>query len=199
MKAVAGQKSLPIDAPASLQDVSLPEPAPGPRDLLVEVRAVAVNPVDTKMRMRAEPARGEWAVPGWDAAGIVRAVGAEVSLFRPGERVRYAGAIERPGSNSELHVVDKCIAGHMPETLDFAPAAALPLTSITAWEMLFDRLGVPRGEASRGRSLLVIGAAGGVGSILVQLARRLTALTVVGTASRPETSQWGCANWARTT
>ena len=190
MKAVAYQKSLPISDAASLQDITLPEPVPGPRDLLVEVKAVAVNPVDTKMRVRSQPADGQWAVLGWDAAGIVKAVGAEVSLFKPGDRVWYAGAINRPGSNAQLQVVDERIVGRMPATLDFAAAAALPLTAITAWEMLFDRLAVTRGEAAKGKSLLVIGAAGGVGSIMTQLARRLTGLTVIGTASRPETAAW---------
>jgi zinc-binding alcohol dehydrogenase family protein len=103
--------------------------------------------------------------------------------------VYYAGAIDRPGSNSELHLVDERIVGHKPESLDNASAAALPLTSITAWEMLFDRLGVPEG-GGEGQSLLIMGAAGGVGSILIQLARTLTKLTVIGTASRDETRQW---------
>lgn len=190
MKAVALQKPLPVDDPACLQDVELPDPSPGARDLLVEVRAVSANPIDTKMRMRSKPRDGQWAVLGWDAAGIVRAVGAEVSLFAPGDRVWYAGAIDRPGSNAQLHVVDERIVGHMPASLDFAAAAAMPLTTITAWEMLFDRLRVARGDAERGRSLLIIGAGGGVGSIMTQLARRLTALTVIGTASRPETTRW---------
>ena len=190
MKAVAYQKSLPIDDAQSLQDVTLPEPVPGPRDLLVDVKAIAVNPVDTKMRMRSQPAAGQWAVLGWDAVGVVRSVGTEATLFKPGDRVWYAGAINRAGANAEQHLVDERIAGLAPRSLDDAHAAALPLTAITAWEMLFDRLAVPQGDAGRGRSLLVIGAAGGVGSILVQLARRLTGLTVIGTASRPETVQW---------
>lgn len=191
MKAVAYQHSLPITDPRSLQDVELPEPTPGPQDLLVAVKAVAVNPVDTKVRMRAQPADGDWAVLGWDAAGVVQAVGAEVQGFQPGDRVWYAGALQRPGSNAERQVVDARIVGHRPASLDDAAAAAMPLTAITAWEMLFDRLAIPRDPAAgRGESLLVIGAAGGVGSILVQLARRLTGLTVIGTASRPETERW---------
>lgn len=190
MKAVALDTPLPVDDPACLRDVELPDPEPGPRDLLVEVRAVSVNPLDTKMRMRSRPKPGQWAVLGWDAAGVVRAVGPEVSLFAPGDRVWYAGAIDRPGCNAQLHCVDERIVGRMPESLDFPAAAAMPLTTITAWEMLFDRLRVGRGEAERNRSLLVIGAAGGVGSMMIQLARQLTALEVIATASRPETARW---------
>lgn len=189
MKAVAYQRNLPIDDPLSLQDVELPEPEPGPRDLLVDVRAVAVNPVDTKLRKGVAPAPGTWKVLGWDTVGVVRAVGPEVRLFAPGDRVWYAGAIDRPGSNAERHVVDERIVARAPATLGDAAAAALPLTAITAWELLFDRLGVAR-NGGQGQSILVIGAAGGVGSILVQLARRLTGLTVIATASRPETVDW---------
>ena len=185
MKAVVRHAPLPIDDPASLQDTTLPDPGPGPRDLLVRVEAVSVNPVDTKVRRNA-PADGP-KVLGWDAAGVVEAVGADVTLFQPGDRVWYAGDLTRPGSNAERQVVDARIAGRMPATLDFAQAAALPLTAITAWELLFDRLSV---EADTTGTLLVVGAAGGVGSILVQLARQLTRLTVVGTASRPETREW---------
>lgn len=190
MKAVAYQQSLPVTHAESLLDVTLPVPSPGPRDLLVEVKAIAANPVDTKIRCSSSPNPGEWKVLGWDASGIVRAVGAEVSLFKPGDRVWYAGSIKRQGSNSELQLVDERIVGTMPKSLDFAAAAALPLTTITAWEMLFDRLGIARGENHQGQSLLIIGAAGGVGSIMTQLARRLTSLTIIGTASRPETAEW---------
>ena len=190
MKAIGYYRNLPINDPESLIDLELPDPQPGPRDLLVEVHAVSVNPVDVKVRARMAPEEGQPKVIGWDASGVVRAVGKDVTLFKPGERVWYAGSLLRPGTNSELHVVDERIVGHMPQTLSFAEAAALPLTTITAWELLFDRLNVPEGAAPSGDSLLVIGAAGGVGSILVQLARKLTGLTVIGTASRPETSQW---------
>jgi zinc-binding alcohol dehydrogenase family protein len=190
MKAVAYQQAQPIAHAESLLDLTLPDPTPGPRDLLVEVKAVSVNPVDTKVRAGSSPAEGQWKVLGWDAAGVVRAVGREVSGFQPGDRVWYAGAIDRPGSNSELHLVDERIASRMPQSLDFAQAAALPLTAITAWELLFDRLQVAPGKAGDGGALLVLGAAGGVGSVLVQLARRLTPLTVIGTASRPETQAW---------
>ncbi len=188
MKAVGYQESLPVDHPQSLVDIDLPEPAAEGRDLLVEVRAVSVNPVDTKVRRGMAPAAGEWRVLGWDATGVVRAVGPEVKAFKPGDRVWYAGSIARPGSNSELHLVDERIVGTMPTSLDFAEAAALPLTSLTAWEMLFDRLEIKPGE--RNKSILIIGAAGGVGSIMTQLARQLTELTVIGTASRQETQNW---------
>lgn len=190
MKAIGYTHSRPIDADDALLDIQLPEPTPGPRDLLVEVRAISVNPVDTKVRQRAEPAAGEYKVLGWDAAGVVRAVGSEVSLFRPGEEVFYAGDLTRPGSNAELQLVDERIVGAKPASLDFAQAAALPLTSITAWELLFERLQIAEGPGSAGQSLLIVGAAGGVGSILVQLARHLTGVTVIGTASRAETREW---------
>jgi zinc-binding alcohol dehydrogenase family protein len=188
MKAVAfTQHGLPIEDPSSLLDMDLPKPTPGPRDLLVEVRAVSVNPVDTKIR--AGSAATEPKVLGWDAVGVVREVGSEVTLFQQGDEVYYAGSIVRPGSYSEFHLVDERIVGHKPKSIDDAHSAALPLTSITAWEMLFDRLGVEEG-GGEGQSLLIVGAAGGVGSILVQLARKLTRMTVIGTASRPETQEW---------
>jgi zinc-binding alcohol dehydrogenase family protein len=193
MKAVGYYRNLPINDPESLVDLDLPEPAPGPHDLLVEVHAVSVNPVDVKVRAKMAPEAGQPKVIGWDASGVVRAVGRDVTLFKPGDRVWYAGSLLRPGTNSELHAVDERLVGSMPRTLGFAQAAALPLTTITAWELLFDRLKVPEstaGTAPTGETLLVIGAAGGVGSILVQLARKLTGLTVIGTASRPETTQW---------
>lgn len=188
MKAIGYYKNLPVAHDQSLVELDLPEPEAGPRDLLVEVHAVSVNPVDTKLRRNAAPAEGQARVLGFDAAGVVVAVGSEVSLFKPGDRVWYAGSIARSGSNAQLQRVDERIVGRMPASLDFVQAAALPLTAITAWELLFDRLQVPR-EGS-GRSLLVTGAAGGVGSILVQLARRLTGLQVIATASRPETRAW---------
>jgi NADPH2:quinone reductase len=186
MKAIAYTRSLPIEDAEPLIEIELPDPVPGPRDLLVEVRAVSVNPVDFKLRRRSDPG-GVPKVLGFDAAGIVRATGAEVRLFRPGDRVFYAGDIARPGTNAELHLVDERIVGPKPETLSFAEAAALPLTAITAWEGLFDRLRVPR---ETNDTLLVIGGAGGVGSMAIQLARALTRLVVVATASRPETQAW---------
>ncbi|MDG2524086.1 zinc-binding alcohol dehydrogenase family protein [Stenotrophomonas sp. HITSZ_GD] len=194
MKAIAYlQHGLPAEDPRALQDIELPQPQPGPRDLRVRVQAIAVNPADTKVRMNS-PTEGP-RVLGWDAVGVVDAVGSEVTLFRPGETVWFAGAINRPGSYAEYTLVDERIAAVAPRTLSAAEAAALPLTAITAWELLFDRLGVPEGGGA-GQTLLVMGAAGGVGSILVQLARRLTGLTVVGTASRPETREWVLAQGA---
>lgn len=190
MKAIAYQLSLPIEHPDSLKDIEIDDPHATGHDLLVEVRAVSVNPVDTKVRMRDTPPAGHWRILGWDAVGIVRAVGPDVTLFAPGDRVWYAGDITRQGTNAELHLVDERLVGRMPETLDSAEAAALPLTSITAWEMLFDRLGLIPGKKMTDQCLLIIGAGGGVGSIMTQLARRLTGLTVIGTASRPETQEW---------
>lgn len=191
MRAIGYTKSLPISDPASLQDIDLPDPVPadlGPHDLMVEVAAISVNPVDTKMRMRAEPENG-YAVLGWDASGVVKAVGTDVTLFQPGDVVFYAGAIDRPGTNSALHIVDERIVGRKPSSLSDADAAALPLTSITAWELLFDGMKVPEGGGG-GDALLIVGGAGGVGSILIQIAKVLTGLTVIATASRDETRDW---------
>ncbi|OLF55730.1 zinc-binding alcohol dehydrogenase family protein [Pseudomonas chlororaphis] len=190
MKAIAYYASLPIDDPKSLQDIELPEPVAGPRDLLVEVKAISVNPVDTKVRQNVQPEGGAAKVLGWDVAGVVKAVGSDVSLFKVGDKVFYAGSIARAGANSERHVVDERIVGHMPKSLGFAEAAALPLTAITAWELLFERLQISEGRADAGQSLLIVGAAGGVGSILTQLASQLTGLKVIGTASRAETRSW---------
>ncbi|WP_020421200.1 zinc-binding alcohol dehydrogenase family protein [Amycolatopsis sp. ATCC 39116] len=186
MRAVAYRKSLPITDPAAFEDVELPVPEPGPHDLLVRVEAVSVNPVDTKVRAGSDPG-GEPRVLGFDAAGVVTATGAEVTLFQPGDEVYYAGTIDRPGTNAEYHVVDERIVGPKPRSLSFAQAAALPLTTITAYETLHDRFRV--GPDSTG-TLLVLAGAGGVGSILIQLARALTGLTVVATASRPESREW---------
>lgn len=190
MKAIGYYKSLPIADAQSLIDVDVPAPEPRGRDLRVLVRAISVNPVDTKMRMRSTPAEGSVAVLGWDVAGIVDATGPDATLFKPGDEVYYAGAIDRPGANAQLHLVDERIVGRKPKSLSFTEAAALPLTSITAWELLFDRLAVRPGKSPDNRTLLIVGGAGGVGSILIQLARRLTGLTVLATASRPETRQW---------
>ncbi|RRV10057.1 zinc-binding alcohol dehydrogenase family protein [Pseudomonas sp. v388] len=192
MKAIAHFKCLPIEHPDALVEIDIPEPVPKPRDLLVEVKAVSVNPVDTKVRQGYVPHEDEShpRILGWDATGVVKSVGSDVTLFKPGDRVWYAGSLIRPGSNSELQLVDERIVGSMPHSLDFRQAAALPLTSLTAWELLFDRLGVARDTTDLGETLLIVGAAGGVGSILTQLARQLTGLTVIGTASRPETQAW---------
>ena len=189
MKAVAYSESLAIDDPRALQDVELPEPVPGPRDLLVEVRAISVNPVDTKVRRNTQPEAGQPKVLGWDVAGVVVGVGSEVSLFKVGDEVFYAGSIARAGGNSERHLVDERIVGRKPQSLSFAEAAALPLTAITAWELLFERLQLVEGQGA-GQQLLIVGAAGGVGSIMLQLARQLTEVSVIATASRPETQAW---------
>jgi NADPH2:quinone reductase len=190
MKAVGYQKSLPISDAKSLVDVELPKPQPAGRDLLVKVQAVSVNPVDTKMRMRAEPPAGDWRVLGWDAVGVVESAGPEAKLFKAGDAVFYAGALERQGTNQEYHLVDERIVGPKPKSLSMAEAAALPLTAITAWEMLFDRLDVKKAVPGPKNAILIVGGAGGVGSIAIQLARVLTDLTVIATASRPETMDW---------
>jgi NADPH2:quinone reductase len=193
MRAVAFRRSLPVTDPEALVDVDLPRPEPGGCDLLVKVEAVSVNPVDTKMRRGGDPPDG-LRVLGWDAAGTVEAVGPDVTLFRPGDAVFYAGSVVRPGANAEYHLVDERIVGPKPRSLGFAEAAAVPLTAITAWELLFDRIGVKRGNAgddrSDRRSVLIVGGAGGVGSMAVQIARQLTGLNVIATASRPETRAW---------
>ena len=189
MKAIGYYQPLPIDNPESLQDIELPTPVPGARDLLVRVKAVSVNPVDTKVRKNAAPEAGQAKVLGWDAVGTVEAVGAQVKNFKVGDRVYYSGSIIRPGTNAELHAVDERIVALAPKSLDDSQAAALPLTTITAYELLFDRLRVPKG-GGEGQTLLVTGGAGGVGSILIQLARQLTKLRVIATASRAETRAW---------
>lgn len=187
MKAIGYIDSLPITEERALFAFDAPEPTPGPRDLKVAVKAIAVNPVDTKVRLRRAGTPEAPVILGWDAAGIVEAVGAEVTLFRPGDRVFYAGALTRPGTNAAFHLVDERIVGHAPSSLGFAEAAALPLTAITAWEALFDRLRLTRDSTG---TLMIVGAAGGVGSLAVQFARELTGLAVVGTASRPESREW---------
>ncbi len=190
MKAVGYATPLPIGEAASLVDIEVVKPAPGPRDLLVRIKAVSVNPVDTKVRANAAPPAGGAKILGWDAAGVVEGIGGKVTLFRPGDAVFYAGDITRPGTDAEFHVVDERIAALKPTTLNFAEAAALPLTSITAWETLFDRLKVASAVPGAANAILIIGGAGGVGSIAIQLARRLSDVTVIATASRPETEAW---------
>jgi NADPH:quinone reductase len=190
MKAVGLYRYLPIDDAEALLDLDVPQPVAAGRDLLVEVKAVAVNPVDTKQRAPRERVETTPRILGWDAAGVVRAVGTEVSLFEPGEAVYYAGSIVRQGSNCQYHLVDERIAGRKPATLSFAEAAALPLTMLTAWELMFERMAIPKSGAQAGRSLLVIGGAGGVGSIAIQLAKMLAKLKVIATASRPESLAW---------
>lgn len=188
MKAVAYQKAGPITSPESLVDIELDTPAAKGHDLLVRVQAISVNPVDTKIRKNIS-AESSWKVLGWDAVGTVEAIGDKVTQFRVGDVVWYAGALNRQGSNSELQLVDERIVGHKPKILEATEAAALPLTAITAWEMLFDRLQVPK-TAPANTTILVIGGAGGVGSITIQLLKQLTNLTIITTASRPETKEW---------
>ncbi|MFT4507121.1 zinc-binding alcohol dehydrogenase family protein [Caballeronia sp. 15711] len=192
MKAVGYRENLPVDDPGALEDFESPDPTPLERDLLVRVRAVSVNPLDTMVRAgRRFPPQfpGMPTVLGWDVVGVVEKIGAAVTLFKPGDRVYYAGSIIRPGANSELHAVDERIVALAPKSLTDAQAAAMPLTTITAYELLFDRLGVEK-HSGAGRKLLIIGGAGGVGSMLTQLARQLTNFHVIGTASRSETRKW---------
>lgn len=188
MKAIGYQENLSIDQEKSLQEIELPTPKAEGRDILVEVKAISVNPVDYKIRLSRPPENESWAVIGWDAAGVVKAVGEEVTLFKAGDEVWYAGDLTRPGSNAEFQLVDERIVGKKPKSLSFSEAAALPLTTLTAWELLFDRMEVKKEDANK--SILVIGAAGGVGSILVQLVKKLTKLKIIGTASREETTNW---------
>jgi zinc-binding alcohol dehydrogenase family protein len=188
MKAIVYSQNLPATDLQSLYDTELPTPTPGENDLLVAVKAVSVNPVDTKIRRNADT-QGQQRVLGWDAAGVVVAVGSAVTSFKAGDEVWYAGAIDKPGSNSEFQLVDQRIVSFKPKSLSFTEAAALPLTAITAWELLFDRFELNE-HNTKGKSLLVIGAAGGVGSVLLQLARQKTQLKLIGTASRAETSEW---------
>lgn len=188
MKAVAYTHCHPVTHEDALEDVVLRDPGePRGHDLLVEVRAVSVNPVDAKQRAGADPA-GEPRVLGFDAAGVIVARGPDAHVFGNGEEVYYAGVINRQGSNAQFQLVDERIVGRKPKSLGFGEAASLPLTSITAWEALFDRLRIPRGAS--GGAVLILGGAGGVGSMAIQLARKLTGLTVVATASRPETRAW---------
>ncbi len=187
MKAIGYLESLPITDANALLDMDVPKPEASGRDILVNVKAISVNPVDTKVRKGTNPPAGAYKILGWDATGVVEAVGEEVTLFEPGDKVWYAGTINRQGTNAEYHLVDERIAAKMPQSLDFAEAAALPLTGITAWELLFNRFEL--GPESRG-TILIIGSAGGVGSIMIQLVKKLTQLKIIATASRPETVDW---------
>ncbi|MDF7674211.1 zinc-binding alcohol dehydrogenase family protein [Acetobacteraceae bacterium ESL0709] len=190
MRAVIFRKPLPITDSHALEDVELPVPTPSGRDILVEVKAVSVNPVDVKIRQSAMPETTQGRVLGWDAAGTVMATGPDVKNFAKGDEVFYAGSLNRPGTNAEFHLVDERIVGHKPRSLTWAEAAALPLTGLTAWEMLFDRLQIRRAVPGAKPSILIIGGAGGVSSMAIQLVRKLTDLTVIATASRPESRHW---------
>ncbi|MCC2609092.1 zinc-binding alcohol dehydrogenase family protein [Neorhizobium petrolearium] len=190
MRAVGFNTPQPVTAETSLLDIELPVPEAKGRDLLVEIKAVSVNPVDSKVRASATVEAGQYRVLGYDAAGIVKTVGPDVKLFKPGDEVYYAGAINRPGTNAEFHLVDERIVGFKPNTLSFEEAAALPLTAITAYEALFHRMKVEDKVAGAWNAVLIIGGAGGVGSIAIQLLRELSDVTVIGTGSRPETQQW---------
>jgi zinc-binding alcohol dehydrogenase family protein len=193
MKAVGLYRYLPIDNPESLLDLQVDTPAPAGHDLLVAVKAVSVNPVDTKRRAPKDLVEKTPKILGFDASGIVEAVGPDVTLFKPGDPVYYAGSVIRQGTNSEFHLVDERIVGRMPASLPFANAAAMPLTTLTAWELMFDRMGISKAGAHAGRSILILGGAGGVGSIAIQLAKNLAKLKVTASASRPESIQW-CRN-----
>ncbi len=190
MKAIGLYKYLPIEDKNSLQDLNLEKPEVSGHDLLVEVKAISVNPVDTKVRAPKDKVEIEPKILGWDASGIVVAIGSEVEHYSVGEKVYYAGDITRQGSNSEFQIIDERIVGKKPESLSFAEAAALPLTSITAWEALFNRLGIYQQGDDAGKSILIIGGAGGVGSIAIQLARKVAKLNVIATASRDESRDW---------
>lgn len=187
MKAVGYETYLPLTDTKALMDIELPRPRASGADILVEVEAVSVNPVDTKIRRRVQPESGQYGVLGWDASGTVVETGSDVSHFAVGDKVWYAGVVNRPGTNAQYHLVNENIVAKKPESLSFKEAAALPLTSITAWELLFDRFGI---TASTQGYLLIIGAAGGVGSMMIQLAKQLTGLKVIATASRAETREW---------
>ncbi len=188
MKAIGYKENLPIENIESLQDITLDTPKATGRDILVEIKAISVNPADYKVRAGMPVEGDNWKVIGWDATGIVKEVGEDVTLFKVGDEVWYAGDFTRQGSYAQYQVVDERIVGEKPKSISYAEAAALPLTTLTAYEMMFDRLQVSKDDASK--SILVIGAAGGVGSILVQLAKKLTKLNIIGTASRPETTEW---------
>jgi zinc-binding alcohol dehydrogenase family protein len=192
MKAIATYQYQPTTAPDCFVEVDLDMPQPGARDLLVRVKAVSVNPVDYKVRTSLKEKQAEPRILGWDAAGTVEAVGANVTLFKPGDEIYYAGSILRPGSDSEYQLVDERIVGKKPTTLSFEEAAALPLTTLTAWEALFERLGIEPQKTLKNQAstVLIIGGAGGVGSIAIQLAKQIAGLQVIATASRPETIAW---------
>ncbi|AHG62199.1 zinc-binding alcohol dehydrogenase family protein [Advenella mimigardefordensis] len=190
MKAIGYKSACTLDRQDALVDFNPERPRAVGRDMLVEIQAISVNPVDTKIRKNVAPEAGETKVLGWDAVGKIVEIGDAVTLFKPGDEVFYAGSLVRPGANSQFHLVDERIVGRKPKTLNHAEAAAMPLTAITAWEMLFDRLDIRKPVPGAANAVVIIGGAGGVGSIAIQLVRALTDLTVIATASRPETQAW---------
>ena len=194
MKAIGYINCLPINDPDSLIDIELPQPIATGHDLLVKVKAIAVNPVDYKIRQNVAPDGGDYKVLGWDAVGEVVATGEAARQFKPGDVVFYAGDLNRPGSNAEYQLVDERLVGRKPQSLSDAEATALPLTAITAWELLFEHLALqqrsPDSTEKSNEVLLVIGAAGGVGSILIQLAKAITGATIIATASRESSQAW---------
>lgn len=193
MKAVGIYKALPIEHPDALVDQEIPVPTPGALDLLVRVEAISVNPADYRVRGRKVD-DSQFTILGWDVAGTVVAKGSNVSAeFKPGDAVYYAGDLSRPGANSEFHVVDSRIVGHRPRKLSASESAAIPLTALTAWEALFTRMGFSRTEPNRLKSLLIVGGAGGTGSMSIQLSKLIPDLQVIATASRSESQAW-CRN-----
>jgi NADPH2:quinone reductase len=190
MKAIGYKQAGPLDRKDALVDIELSRPTASGRDILVEVEAISVNPVDTKIRNGVSPENGQWKILGWDSVGKVVEAGPDAKEFNVGDEVFYAGSLIRAGANSQFHLVDERIVGKKPSSLSNAEAAALPLTAITAWEMLFDRLDIRKPVAGAANAIVIIGGAGGVGSIAIQLARALTDVTVIATASRPETQAW---------
>ncbi len=198
MKAIGLTRNLPVTSPECLMDLEIPKPAPGPRDLLVRIEAVSVNPIDTKIRMNKAPKKGVPLILGYDAAGVVEAIGSEVTRFQVGDSVYYAGTLTRPGSNAEFQLVDERIVGRKPKSLVWGDAASVPLTALTAWEGLFDRLGIDVEGKNTTQSLLLIGAAGGVGSMVIQLAK-IAGLRVIATVSNPKSAEWCKALGAETT
>ncbi|MDP7980627.1 zinc-binding alcohol dehydrogenase family protein [Bacillus multifaciens] len=191
MKAVGLLEYLPIENENSLVDIELPRPVPTGRDILVKIHAISVNPVDTKVRAPKDKKEEEYKILGWDASGVVVEVGEDCTLFQPGDEVFYAGSIIRPGTYSEYHLVDERIVGARPKNLTHAQSAAIPLTAITAWEGMFERLAIDinNKEKNKQKNILIIGGAGGVGSIAIQLAK-WAGLNVITTASRKETREW---------
>lgn len=191
MKAIGFKTSLPIENPESFIEFETVKPVPGPQDLLVKIDAISVNPVDFKIRQSGaqDTVLETPKIIGWDAVGIVQAVGEKVTLFEVGDLVYYAGDLTKQGSNAEYQIVDERIVGRKPKSLSIEEAAVIPLTALTAWEILFDRIRISA-EKDKGKSILIIGGAGGVGSIAIQLAKKIAGLTVIATASRPETIEW---------